>query len=71
MRAFVCTCGQPLFFDNLRCLACGADVAWMLHALLTLDLPVVPKEDDAVHGMAFYLLESLEGEPRVLTGHAG
>jgi hypothetical protein len=26
MRAFSCTCGQPLFFDNLRCLACGSEV---------------------------------------------
>ncbi len=156
MNAFTCTCGQPLYFDNLRCLACGAEVAYdpvttnltavvpegsglwsidgdtrspvprfrlcahrpaaavcnwlvpaelphaiclscrttqkvppldrpknasrlrdieaakrrMLHALLALDLPVVPKEDDAVHGIAFDLLESLEGEPRVMTGHA-
>jgi len=28
MRAFSCTCGQPLFFDNLRCLSCGAEVAY-------------------------------------------
>ncbi|MEP7328002.1 MAG: zinc-ribbon domain-containing protein, partial [Betaproteobacteria bacterium] len=31
MRAFVCTCGQPLFFDNTRCLACGAEVAYDPH----------------------------------------
>ncbi|MEO6564545.1 MAG: putative zinc-binding metallopeptidase [Casimicrobiaceae bacterium] len=157
MKAFVCTCGQPLYFDNLRCLACGANVAYdpqtttltavvcdgddlwsidgdtrfpaprfrlcthrpaaaacnwlvpaempdaiclscrtthqippldrprnadrlreiesakrrMLHELLLLGLPVVPKQDDAVSGVAFDLLESLEGEPRILTGHAG
>ena len=28
MKAFRCTCGQPLFFDNSRCLACGAEVAF-------------------------------------------
>ena len=28
MRAFECSCGQPLFFNNMRCLACGADVAY-------------------------------------------
>jgi hypothetical protein len=28
MRAFQCTCGQPLFFHNSRCLACGAEVAF-------------------------------------------
>jgi hypothetical protein len=28
MKAFRCTCGQPLFFDNTRCLACGAEVAF-------------------------------------------
>lgn len=27
MKSFTCTCGQPLFFDNLRCLSCGAEVA--------------------------------------------
>ncbi|NBW96178.1 MAG: hypothetical protein EBR28_05490 [Planctomycetia bacterium] len=27
MQAFRCTCGQPLFFDNLKCLGCGAEVA--------------------------------------------
>ena len=33
MKAFTCTCGQPLFFDNLRCLACGSDVAYDPHTL--------------------------------------
>lgn len=28
MKAFQCTCGQPLFFHNSRCLACGAEVAF-------------------------------------------
>jgi hypothetical protein len=28
MKAFRCACGQPLFFDNTRCLACGAEVAF-------------------------------------------
>jgi hypothetical protein len=30
MRPFACTCGQPLFFDNLRCLGCGAEVGFDL-----------------------------------------
>jgi hypothetical protein len=28
MLSFACACGQPLFFDNLRCLGCGAEVAY-------------------------------------------
>ncbi|MFO1129520.1 MAG: putative zinc-binding metallopeptidase [Rhodospirillales bacterium] len=28
MKAFKCTCGQPLFFDNLECLSCGRQVAY-------------------------------------------
>jgi hypothetical protein len=28
MNAYQCTCGQPLFFHNSRCLACGAEVAF-------------------------------------------
>jgi hypothetical protein len=28
MRTFECACGQPLFFDNTRCIACGAEVAY-------------------------------------------
>lgn len=28
MQAFQCGCGQPLFFDNLVCLGCGAEVAY-------------------------------------------
>jgi hypothetical protein len=28
MKAFHCTCGQPLFFDNSRCLGCGSEVAY-------------------------------------------
>jgi hypothetical protein len=28
MKAFECTCGQPLFFHNTRCLACGAEVVY-------------------------------------------
>ncbi len=28
MRTFSCTCGNPLFFENNRCLACGSTVGW-------------------------------------------
>lgn len=28
MQSFRCVCGQPLFFDNLKCLGCGAEVAY-------------------------------------------
>lgn len=28
MKTFTCVCGQPLFFDNTHCLACGATVAY-------------------------------------------
>ncbi len=28
MLSFACACGQPLFFDNLRCLGCGAQVGY-------------------------------------------
>jgi len=31
MKAFRCCCGQPLFFENTRCLACGAEVAFDPH----------------------------------------
>ncbi|MFO1154331.1 MAG: putative zinc-binding metallopeptidase [Rhodospirillales bacterium] len=156
MKAFKCTCGQPLFFDNLECLSCGAQVAydplnrtlatvqptsdglWMvagggkqataaqfrlcahrttqaacnwlvpadepqaiclscrltrtvpllddpkdegrlrdleaakrlvLYALQEMDLPLVPKSQDAARGLAFDFLEPLPGGPPVLTGH--
>jgi hypothetical protein len=157
MRAFACTCGQPLFFHNLHCLSCGADVAYdptsrtlativataperwtvaddrrspaprfrlcahraaesacnwlvpedrpealclscrltrtvpaldqprnaqrlrdletakrrVLFVLQVLDLPLVPRDEDADAGLAFDFLESLPGEPSVMTGHAG
>ena len=28
MKSFTCKCGQPLFFDNLACLNCGAQIAY-------------------------------------------
>lgn len=28
MKAFACTCGQPLFFHNLHCLACGREAGY-------------------------------------------
>lgn len=28
MKAFSCACGQPLFFDNLHCLACGREAGY-------------------------------------------
>lgn len=28
MKAFECVCGQPLFFHNTRCLACGRELAY-------------------------------------------
>jgi len=31
MKAFQCTCGQPLFFHNFRCLGCGSEVAFDPH----------------------------------------
>jgi hypothetical protein len=156
MKLFACTCGQPLFFHNTSCLACGAAVAydptsrelgallsmgdgswtldgdartpaprfrfcehrdraalcnWLvpaegrftaclscrltrtipdlsrprnarrladieaakrltLFALLNWGLPVEPKLGDSPGGLAFHFLESLPGEPPVLTGHA-
>jgi hypothetical protein len=157
MKAFACTCGQPLFFDNHLCLSCGAEVAYdptartlvtiaaagpglwtvaadtrmptpsfrpcarrttpsacnwlvpaaqpediclscrmtrtvpdltqprnmerlrelenakrrVLFALQDLGLPLVPRDADPVGGLAFDFLESLPGEPAVMTGHAG
>jgi hypothetical protein len=156
MRAFKCTCGQPLFFDNLQCLGCGAQVAYdpvgrtlvtleaasdglwlvagderdprpqfrlcahrtapaacnwlvpatlpqavclscrltrtvpildrpknvtrlreleaakrrVLFALHHMDLPVIPKSEDAECGLAFDFLEALPDGPPVVTGHA-
>jgi hypothetical protein len=156
VKTFQCTCRQPLFFQNRKCLACGSLVAydptsrvltalkpesrgrwalqkdsrrprplfrfcaqreaaaacnWLVPAdsphdsclscrltrtipildrpknadrlreietakrrvlwgLQGLDLPLVPKSDDPEHGLAFDLLESLPGQPPVLTGHA-
>lgn len=28
MKPFACSCGQPLFFDNMRCVNCGREVAY-------------------------------------------
>ena len=156
MRAFKCTCGQPLFFDNLECLGCGAQVAYdpigrtlvtveaasdglwtasndeeepraqfrlcahrtaqaacnwlvpatvpqaiclscrltrtvplldrpknadrlreleaakrrVLFALQHMDLPLIPKSQDADRGLAFDFLEALPEGPPVVTGHA-
>ena len=28
MISYACACGQPLFFDNTRCLGCGAQIAY-------------------------------------------
>jgi hypothetical protein len=157
MKIFACTCGQPLFFDNTHCLACGATVAYdptahvlgalsavgdgtwrmagdqrrpsprfrlcrhrdgaaacnwlipsqagadaclscrltrtipnlsrprnaqrlrdiesakrrLLFALQSWGLPLEPKRPGSPGGLAFDFLESLPGEPPVLTGHAG
>ena len=156
MKSFACTCGQPLFFDNLRCLSCGAYVAYdptskvlatvveagtpddwavagdlrappplfrlcahratasscnwlvpaahpaatcvscrltrtvpnldnpknaqrlreleaakrrVVFALQNLGLPVVPRDENPVQGLGFDFLETLPGEPAVMTGH--
>ncbi len=155
MQAFACTCGQPLFFNNLVCLGCHATVAYdprrrllgplvargdgvwsflgevrdppptfrlcthrtapaacnwlvpaeepaafclscsltrtvppldrprnperlrdleaakrrVLFSLQKLKLPIIPRTHDPA-GLAFDFLESLPGEPAVLTGHA-
>lgn len=157
MQPSQCTCGQPLFFENTRCLGCGAEVAyeplrrrlgaiaaapdglwtvcgdtldppplfrlcahrtaasscnWLVPAsepaaiclscrltrtvppldrprnaarllhletakrrvvsmLQRLGLPLVPKTRDPDNGLAFDFLESLPGEPAVMTGHMG
>jgi hypothetical protein len=42
----------------------------VLFGLITCGLPIVPKEDDDVHGLAFDLLEPLPDAPPVVTGHA-
>ena len=156
MLAFHCTCGQPIFFHNLRCLGCGAEIGydprglklgpietavggvwsfrdderrpvphfrtcvhrdapsacnWLLPAddggalctscrttrtipnlerpknavrfreiedakrrvlfnIQAVELPIVPRTADPEHGLAFDFLESLEGAPAVMTGHA-
>jgi hypothetical protein len=156
MQPSQCTCGQPLFFENTRCLGCGAEVAydpvrrrlgavtptgeglwtvcgealdppplfrlcahrpaasscnWLVPAsdpaaiclscrltrtvppldrprnaarllhletakrrvvsmLQRLGLPLAPKSRDPETGLAFDFLESLPGEPAVMTGHA-
>jgi hypothetical protein len=155
MKAFACRCGQPLFFDNLQCLGCGAQVAYdpigrtlvtleagsdglclmagdernprpqfrlcahrtapaacnwlvpatlphavclscrltrtvpildrpknvtrlreleaakrrVLFALQHMDLPLIPKSEDAERGLAFDFLEALPEGPPILTGH--
>ena len=157
MKAFQCACGQPLFFHNHRCLACGAEVgfdpleqrlgalaavgdgtwtcagdarssrsrfrfcehrtsaaacnwlvpSWEAHrsclscrltrtipdlsrpknlqrladieaakrhvlfGFMACGLPIVPKAQDEVRGLAFDLLEPLHGGAPVTTGHAG
>ena len=157
MKAFQCACGQPLFFHNHRCLACGAEVGfdpleqrlgalaavgdgtwtsagdarssrtrfrfcehrtsaaacnWLvpsreahrsclscrltrtipdlsrpknpqrladieaakrhvLFGFMACGLPIVPKAQDEVRGLAFDLLEPLHGGAPVTTGHAG
>ena len=157
MKAFSCTCGQPVFFHNLHCLACGRELGYdatartfgaiepagaglwartgdardpvprfracahrpavaacnwlvpanepeavclscrltrtippldrpknadrlrdiesakrrVLFALQNLNLPIEPRgERDGPAGLAFDFLESLPGEPGVMTGHA-
>lgn len=156
MQPSQCTCGQPLFFENTRCLGCGAEVAydpvrrrlgavtpageglwtvdgealdppplfrlcahrpaasacnWLVPAsdpaaiclscrltrtvplldrprntarllhletakrrvvsmLQRLGLPLAPKSREPETGLAFDFLESLPGEPAVMTGHA-
>jgi hypothetical protein len=156
MKTFQCTCGQPLFFHNNRCLACGAEVAYdptartlgalaaagagtwtvagdqrvpvprfrlcahrtqaaacnwlipagaadtvclscrftrtipdlsdpknaqrladieaakrrLLFSLQSYGLPLEPKTANAPGGLAFDFLESLPGQPAVMTGHA-
>ncbi len=155
MKSFQCACGQPLFFHNTRCLACGAEVAYdpesrtlgalapagnsawtlardprapaprfrfcahrnraaqcnwlvpaetsntaclscrltrtipdlsraknterlaeieaakrrVMFALQDYGLPLVPKAQDAQRGLAFDFLESLPGQPAVMTGY--
>ena len=155
MKAFACSCGQPLFFENMQCVNCGRQVAynvtagtlvslepagndlWMvvgdereprpqfsfcanrtgaaacnwlvpdgapggfclscrltrtipildrpknadrlreleaakrrvLFALQYMDLPLIPKSEDAERGLAFDFLEALPDGPPVLTGH--
>ena len=155
MKAFQCTCGQPLFFHNAACLGCGSAIAYdptsrllgallpnddgtwtlaidardpkptfrfcehrvdaavcnwlipaesectaclscrltrtipdlseprnvvrvelietskrrVLYGLQTCGMPIVPKDEDPVAGLALDLLEELPSGPRVMTGH--
>jgi hypothetical protein len=43
----------------------------VLFALQIMALPLVPRDEDPDNGLAFDFLETLPGEPAVLTGHAG
>ena len=43
----------------------------VLFALQIMALPLVPRDEDPDRGLAFDFLETLPGEPAVLTGHAG
>ena len=156
MISFSCSCGQPIFFHDLRCAGCGTEVAydpremrlapvvprpggvwsfrgddrrnaptfrlcahrgaaaacnWMLDAddsdsmcrscrttrgipdlgrprnarrlqeleaakrrvlfnVQSLGLPIVPRTAEPQHGLAFDFLETIDGSPPVMTGHA-
>lgn len=47
MRTFRCdNCGQPLFFENVRCLRCGSDLAFLPDRLMLAAIEPLPHDAD-------------------------
>ncbi len=44
LKLFTCTCGNALFFDNVKCLACGKETGWCPACHSTAAL--IPQEDN-------------------------
>ena len=43
MRTFFCDhCGHPIFFENVRCLKCGSELAFLPHRLALCAIEPVP-----------------------------
>jgi hypothetical protein len=63
MRKFICQCGQPLFFENTRCVQCKRTLGYDAQSFRMLSLEALPQTDrwQCPQGQRFRLCQNYTG----------